>query len=408
MRGGASADDDRNVESSDVVIVGAGPSGALAALGLAQRGLTVTVLEAEPEIVPSPRAMVYYWHVLDGLDRLGALAALDAAGFRNHAFIQRVPETGLQAEIPLAPLAAISPFTSNLHLGQHDVVRIVLGLLADYPNARVVRGARVTSVTDGDRARVEALVGEETVSFEAGWVVGADGARSTVRTSLGLPFDGMTWPDRFVATNLTYPFDRLGGLGNANMLFDPRNGCVIARINADGLYRWTWNESADLPEDSVAERLPVRLAALGFGDADYEVAGFTPYRMHQRWVPTMRVGHVLLLGDAAHATNPTGGLGLTSGMYDVFALVDPLAAVVRGADDAVLDQWALERLAKFSEHASPMASGTKHMVYDEPDLAKREALVRASADQSDPEMVLKRLTGMTVLRTSLPRHHSEL
>jgi 2-polyprenyl-6-methoxyphenol hydroxylase-like FAD-dependent oxidoreductase len=397
------------VQSSDVVVVGAGPSGALVALGLAQRGLTVTVLEAEPQIVPSPRAMVYYWHVLDGLDRLGVLDALDAAGFRNHAFLQRVPETGLQAEIPLAPLGAISPHTSNLHLGQHEVARIVLDILSRQDNATIVRGARVTSVTEGEPVRVTANVDGDEVEYSAAWVIGADGAGSAVRKSLGLAFDGMTWDDRFVATNLTYPFDRLGGLGNANMLFDPVNGCVIARITADGLFRWTWSESADLPEDSVAERLPGRLAALGFGDADYEITGMTPYRMHQRWAPTMRSGNVLLLGDAAHATNPTGGLGLTSGMYDVFALVDPLAEVVRGeSSDEVLDRWAEERLATFRDHASPMASGIKHMVYSEPDLAKREALVRAAGDFSDPDAVLKRLTGMTVLRTTVPRHHSEL
>jgi hypothetical protein len=101
--------------------------------------------------------------------------------------------------------------------------------------------------------------------------------------------------------------------------------------------------------------------------------------------------------------------GLTSGMYDLFSLLDPLDAVIAGrAQDTVLDRWADERLRLFSEHASPMASASKHMVYNETDLGKREAAVRAAADTGDRRTVLSRLSAMTVLRGDLPTHHSEL
>jgi 3-(3-hydroxy-phenyl)propionate hydroxylase/6-hydroxy-3-succinoylpyridine 3-monooxygenase len=216
----------------------------------------------------------------------------------------------------------------------------------------------------------------------------------------------MTWDDRFVATDLRYPFDE-AGLGNANMIMDPEHGCVVARIGTD-LWRWTWGEPAGLPVVTVAERLPGRLAALGFPDHPWEIVAATPYRMHQRAADRMRAGRVLLAGDAAHATNPTGGLGLTSGMYDVFALLDPLDAVLRGADDAVLDAWAAERLRIFTEHASPMATASKHRVYDETD---REALVRfvrgATVPVADDEAI-RRLSAMTVLRSGFPRHHTDL
>jgi 3-(3-hydroxy-phenyl)propionate hydroxylase/6-hydroxy-3-succinoylpyridine 3-monooxygenase len=184
---------------------------------------------------------------------------------------------------------------------------------------------------------------------------------------------------------------------------------VIARIDETGLYRWTWSESAELPEEGVCDRLPGRLAALGFGDVPYEVVAFAPYRMHQRSADRMKQGRVLLVGDAAHATNPTGGVGLTSGVYDLLALIEPLAAVIGSTDDeSVLEEWARLRLDTFRDHASPMASRTKHMVYDETDVAKLEGLVGGSADSGDPAATLKRLTGMTVLRSALPRHHTEL
>ncbi|MFC8520764.1 FAD-dependent oxidoreductase [Streptomyces sp. NPDC057257] len=395
---------------TDIVVVGAGPTGALTALGLAQRGRQVRLVEAQPAPVASPRAMVYYWHVLEGLDRLGVLSDMDARGIRNTSFLQRVPETGRQAEISLAPVADISPFAHNVHLGQHEVVRIALEHLAAFPNARVDFGTRATRVEATSRgATVHAQGPDGPVAHSASWVVAADGASSAIRRDLGLRLDGFTWPDRFVATNLSYPFDTAGGLGNANMLLDPEHGCVIARIDGSGLWRWTWSESAELPEESVRERIGGRLAALGFGRHEPEIVAVAPYRMHQRHVDRMRTGRVLLIGDAAHVTNPTGGLGLTSGMYDLFSLLDPLDAVVTGREpDTALDHWAAQRLRLFKEHASPMASASKHLVYDETDLAKREAAVRAAAEPGDRRVALSRLSAMTVLRGDLPTHHREL
>jgi 3-(3-hydroxy-phenyl)propionate hydroxylase/6-hydroxy-3-succinoylpyridine 3-monooxygenase len=394
------------VSAHDVVVVGAGPVGALTALGLAQRGHEVLLLESAPEPAASPRAIVYYWHVLEGLDALGVLDDIDGRGLRNTAFRNRVLATGDEAVVSLAPLVSITSRPWNIHLGQHEVVRIALEHLIRLPNAELRLGAPVVDVRPAADGVVVEVGGADPDRFRASWVVGADGARSTVRASLGITFEGMTWDDRFVATDLRYPFDE-AGLGNANMIMDPEHGCVVARIGTD-LWRWTWGEPAGLPVETVAERLPGRLAALGFPDHPWEIVAATPYRMHQRAADRMRAGRVLLAGDAAHATNPTGGLGLTSGMYDVFALLDPLDAVLRGADDAVLDAWAAERLRIFTEHASPMATASKHRVYDETD---REALVRfvrgATVPVADDEAI-RRLSAMTVLRSGFPRHHTDL
>jgi 3-(3-hydroxy-phenyl)propionate hydroxylase/6-hydroxy-3-succinoylpyridine 3-monooxygenase len=87
----------------------------------------------------------------------------------------------------------------------------------------------------------------------------------------------------------------------------------------------------------------------------------------------MRDGRVLLAGDAAHATNPTGGLGLTSGMLDTFVLYDALAAVIGGdADDAILDRYSEDRLRIFTEIASPQASEWKRLVFHSHDPERLE------------------------------------
>jgi 3-(3-hydroxy-phenyl)propionate hydroxylase/6-hydroxy-3-succinoylpyridine 3-monooxygenase len=362
-----------------ILIVGAGPSGLLTALGLAQRGVGVTVLEAEPEIPRSPRATVYHAVLLDGLERLGVLADADAAGFRNSRLTWIAYETGDRVEVDLSP-------ASNLHLGQYELGQIALRHAID-AGVDVRFGTRATGLTPHDDRVVVAVDGADEI--EAPWVVGADGARSSVRRALGLGFEGTTWPERFVATNIRYPFDERGW-GIANFLLDGTHGAIIAKIDAE-LWRWTWAEPADLPADTVLERFPGRLAAIGVHE-DYEIETFSVYRMHQRAVSAMRHGRVLLMGDAAHSTNPTGGLGLAAGLFDCFALVDPLSAAVRGGDaETALDEWAFERRKRFLEFASPMASGLKETLYNcsGPDAA-RATLDMVAAGLDDPENVRQR------------------
>jgi 3-(3-hydroxy-phenyl)propionate hydroxylase/6-hydroxy-3-succinoylpyridine 3-monooxygenase len=388
-----------------VIVVGAGPTGALTALGLAQRGVEVLLLEAEDEVVASPRAMVYHWAVLEGLDRLGVLPDIESRGFTTQDFMLRVFETGEDARMSHSVLEPITAYPYNVHLGQHRVVEVALEHLGRLPNAEVRFGTRVESVESiGDRAAVEIEGPGGPARISAPWVLAADGGRSAVRSSLALSFDGITWDHRFVATNIYFPFDEAGDFFVASMLLDPENGAIVARIDNEGMWRWTWGESADLPVESVADRLPARFAALGMGDSGYEVAGFTPYRMHQRAVPNMRSERVLLLGDAAHVTNPTGGLGLTSGLFDLFALIEPLRGVIDGeVGTEVLDEWSRERLDKFLQVASPMASQFNRDVYLERDLEKRRAVIAGAKEAiADPEMNRGRLLAFKGLETGLP------
>jgi 2-polyprenyl-6-methoxyphenol hydroxylase-like FAD-dependent oxidoreductase len=366
-----------------VLVVGAGPSGLLTALGLAQRGVAVTVLEAEPQIPEAPRAMVYHAVVLEGLDRLGVLADADTAGFRNSHLAWIVHETGERVDVNLSP-------ASNVHLGQHELAQIALGHLQK-TGADVRFRAKVVDVAPyDDHVIVRVEHDGDTREMRAPWVIGADGGRSAVRRSLGLDFDGTTWPERFVATNVRYPFER-DGWATANFLMDAEHGAIIAKIDRDGLWRWTWAESAELPAEEVTARIPRRLAAIGV-HGGYEIDTFSTYSMHQRAVPQMRVGRVLIMGDAAHVTNPTGGLGLASGLYDCYALVDPLAEIVRdGREDSALDEWASDRRRLFLEFASPMASQLKQTVYNLDDAeAGHAVLTMVAKDLDDPDVIRQR------------------
>ena len=317
-----------------VLIAGAGPVGLITALGLAQRGLAVTVVEAEPHIIDSPRAMVYHWTVLEHLDRLGILREAEEQGFRKQDYAYLVHETGEWIPFDLELLADDTDYPYNVHLGQHELAAIALRHLERIPGTQVLFDARLTGLTQdgsGVTATVATPGGER--ELRAAWAVGADGARSAVRGLLDLGFEGFTWPERFVATNVFYDFEA-HGYPRSVLQIDPVHGAIIAKIDNRNLWRVTYSESASLPEETVEDRVADAYRTLLPGDEGWTLDRITPYKMHQRSAETYRVGRVLLAGDAAHATNPTGGLGLTSGMFDSFALQDALAAVaVDGASD---------------------------------------------------------------------------
>lgn len=381
------------MSSGSVLVVGAGPVGLLNALGLARQGVQVELLEAEPAIVDSPRAMVYHWSVLDGLERLGVLEDAEQIGFRKQDYCYLVFKTRERIEWSLAPLAEHTAHPYNLHLGQNKLAEIVLAHLLKLPNFRVHWNTRVTGLEqDAEGVTVRAESGGQAREFRAGWLIGADGARSAVRQGLDLPFEGMTWPERFVATNVRYDFER-HGYARSTLMIDDQYGAIIAKIDETGLWRCTYCESADLPEDEVLQRMPEVFKVILPGATDLELVQHSPYRMHQRSAPRYRVGRVLLAGDAAHSTNPTGGLGLTSGLFDTYVLYEALAAVIHGeADDEVLDRYSDERRRTFLEIASPQASENKRFIYHSGDPVRLEQdLARIRSMATSKDVLIERL-----------------
>lgn len=351
-------------DHDDVIIVGGGPTGFINALGLAQAGVRVTVLEAEAQISDSPRAVVYFWSVLDGLERLGILEEAERIGFRKQDYTWLVGKTGERIEYTLEVLEGHTAHPYNLHLGQHYLAGIALRRLANFPNARVLFNTRLQALVqdaDGVTLSVEGPGG--TAELRAKWVIGADGAGSTVRRQLGLDFEGMTWPERFVATNVFFDFERYG-YARSTFLIDASHGAVIARIDGAGLWRCTYMEDGALPEATFLERLPSVYQVILPGADDYRVERASPYRMHQRSARRYRVGRVVLAGDAAHATNPTGGLGLTAALFDCYALYPALSAIILdGASDSILDRYSEERRDVFVNRASPQASANKQLIF---------------------------------------------
>ena len=194
-------------EVRDVVVVGAGPVGLVTALGLAKAGASVTVIEAELRINDSPRAAVYFPTTLKILDRLGLLADVLEIAFLSKSFCFHLLATREVARI-LDTFPPDSPYPYNAHFGQHLLAQLVLKHFSTLPGAEMRWNTRLVALAQdakGAVVTVETPQGREEI--RARWVVGTDGARSTVRGLVNLPFEGHTWPDRFVATNVRYDFE---------------------------------------------------------------------------------------------------------------------------------------------------------------------------------------------------------
>ena len=379
------------MREDEVLIVGAGPVGLLGALGLARSGIKVTLIECEPYIVDSPRAAVYHWSVLEGLERLGLLEQARSIGFPKQDYHYLVFKTRERISFTLEPLSAITRHPYNIHLGQNKLAELALQRLQGMPNFSVHWNTRFTGLSqDGSGVTVSAQTPAGPREFRSGWVIGADGAGSSVRRAVGLHFDGMTWPERFVATNIYYDFEQ-DGYARSTLMIDPQYGAIIAKLDNEGLWRCTYCEDAALAEEGVLQRMPQYFKTILSRPAEYRLAMHSPYRMHQRAAERFRVGRVVLAGDAAHVTNPTGGLGLTSGLFDVFALYEALAAVIHGeADSAVLDRYSQERRRIFLDYVSPRATENKRLIYHSSDPVRlAEDLRQLRRLETDKDFVLE-------------------
>lgn len=368
------------MDDTDVLIVGAGPVGMLTALTLAQGGASVRVLEKEPHIINSPRAAVYFPSTLIILEELGLLDELLEIGFTNRMFGTHIPEFGYRSVVETKPVEGI-PFDYQLHAGQHDVARVAMEH-AQKLGVEVLFDHEVTALADnGDGISVTAS-GKD---FRAKWLIGCDGARSTVRKLAGIEFEGHTWPERFVATNVKFPFEEIG-YEQANFVCDPVNMAVIAQLDREGLWRCTYMEDAALPLENYEVRIHERYEWFMQGRKDYEIVSSSPYLLHQRAGETLRKGRVLLAGDAAHATNPCGGLGLTSGVWTGVVLADVLGAVLRGQEnEEILDRFSDERRRIFWDVVSPAATENKRMLQESDPAARQQDLAHIRALDENPE-----------------------
>jgi 3-(3-hydroxy-phenyl)propionate hydroxylase len=374
------------MERTKVLVVGGGPVGVVAAYRLARAGVDVVLLEADAYCKEDMRASTLHPPTLAMLSELGVLEALEAEGLRAPIYHYRNRRTNEVLAFNLGELADLTPFPYRLQCEQFKITRLLTKLIDDHQHGQVLFSRRLLDLdqnSDGVVAKVEAPLCIET--YKADYVIAADGANSLARKLLDIPFDGFTYPEKFLTLSTTWPVEAaISGLAWVNYVADPDEWCVLLRVPEFWRVLVPTVEietDADLLSDAKKNDVFRRLV----GDAaeTLQTAHRTIYRVHQRVARTYRHGRVVLAGDAAHLNNPLGGFGMNSGVHDVWNVTEKLIAIFEAGGDphTLLDLYDRQRRAVMSEFVQAQTIRNKKMLETQSDDAQM-------ANQREMEAIL--------------------
>lgn len=332
-----------------VIVAGAGPAGLVAAACLAREGIPVTIVEQARELPDDLRASTFHPPTLDMLGRFpGVVERLIAQGLVCPTWQFRDRQEGAIATFEMALLKDDTAHPYRLQCEQWRLTRMLRDILVEHPDVTFLYDARATGVAqdaDGVTLTIERPDGSEE-RLRGRYLVGADGARSAVRKSLGIAFDGMTIPETYLTLSTTFRFETaMADLAPIAYISDPEEWFVL--LQAAGLWRVLLptapEEAADEARMLAPERIEERMQGVCRNPAGYEIRHRTAYRVHERVAETYTVGRVFLAGDAAHINNPLGGMGMNGGVHDAFNLADKLVQVWRGADPRLMERYSRQR-----------------------------------------------------------------
>jgi 2-polyprenyl-6-methoxyphenol hydroxylase-like FAD-dependent oxidoreductase len=372
-----------------VLIAGAGPVGLVASLLLARWDVPSVVLEAQQHRSQAgSRAICFQRDVLDVFDRAGCADDMLAEGitWTTGRTFYRSDELFV-VNFPHAGASTLPPW---INISQASVERYLLARATAEPLIDLRPGHAITELAaaaggEGVLARTRAGSAAGT-GARGSHLIGADGARSTVRDLLGIGFPGRSYADQFlicdIRADLPFPNER-------RFFFDPSwnpGRQVLVHQCPGGIWRIDWQVPAgfELDNERASGALDARIRQVT-GDRSYELVWATSYRFHERVADAFSAGLAHLAGDAAHLYAPFGARGLNSGTQDAENLAWKLAFVRRGwAPPSLLDSYDAERRAAALENLR-VTSATMDFLVPQTDQARRrrvEALERALADPS--------------------------
>jgi 2-polyprenyl-6-methoxyphenol hydroxylase-like FAD-dependent oxidoreductase len=385
------------VERNCVVIVGAGPVGLVSAVCLARAGIPSVLLEASPETPRDLRASTVHPPTLDMLDEIGVAEDYIKLGITADSW--QVIHLGTRERVRF-DLSSIKDHTRHpyrLQCEQYNLAPILFEQARASGLVEIHLGAEVTEVAqDDDKVTAHATIDGNLRTFEGRYLIGADGAHSVVRRCLGLPLEGFTYEHS--TTLITTPFrfeDEIPELVGANYTWTWLDAGSMFRLRDEWrctFYPRPGEADVELTDDVIESRMQGILER----DEAYDVREKRTYKIHQRIVPDYRKGRIVLAGDAAHVTPPTGGLGMNGGIHDAVNLADKLARVCNGESDDLLDLYTRQRRpAAVAEILAQSHQNRIRMQLWDPE-QRKEVMAHMRGLAADPERSKQML-----LRTSM-------
>jgi 2-polyprenyl-6-methoxyphenol hydroxylase-like FAD-dependent oxidoreductase len=330
----------------DVLISGAGPIGLTMANELARYGIAVRIVDKSAERTDKSKALVLWSRTLELFDHAGYVDPFLAAGMQAHG-AQMSNGKDVIARISLDDIESVYPYA--LMIPQSDTERVLEEQLAKR-GVKVERTVGLESFTDQGN-QVQAVLRKasgESETLTADWLIGCDGAHSTVRHGLGFTFDGTTQPsDWYLADG------HISGLEPQDRLhiFWHKDGILAFFPITEG----RWRVIADLgpaqgdahcPDPTLQEVQALITLRGTDGIVIKDAYWLAAFRINERKVSQYGRGRAFLAGDAAHIHSPAGGQGMNTGMQDAFNLAWKLSLVIGGVcKPSLLDSYSVERSA---------------------------------------------------------------
>lgn len=375
-----------------VLIAGAGPAGLVAALILSRAGVRVRVFEAQGELPTDLRASTFHPPTLDMLAELGLADRLVEQGLVATSYQFRDRASGETATFDMACLEGLTGYPFRLQCEQWKLTREAAADLEKEPLAELNFGFEVVGVAqDADGAVLKLQGPDGPVEARGDYVIGADGANSAVRRTLGIGFDGFTYPEQWVVASTPQDFaESLPNLSYVSYTSDPEEWFVLLRTR--DLWRVLIPVAEDVDRDEVLSDafLQDKLQGIAPREGGYEIAHRTIYRVHQRVADTYRVGRVAIAGDAAHINNPLGGMGMNGGVQDAVNLARKLVAILtEGADaDALLEHYSEQRRAIAEEYVKAHTHQNKQAIAETDPAKRAETLAKMQRIERTPDLLL--------------------
>jgi 3-(3-hydroxy-phenyl)propionate hydroxylase len=337
-----------SVDAEPVVIVGAGPVGMVAAADLVRQGIRVTVLEKNEHLSLESRASTFHPPTLDMLDDLGFADALIAEGLKAPRVQYASTIDGILGTFDFGDIADLTRHPFRVQAEQFKLTRIILERLKENPFFDIRFSGELKGLSqEANGVTVTFGADDALATMSCGWLLGADGANSAVRRCQNIPFEGFTWPERFLVVTTSADVEGARpGVTSVSYWADPQRWHFFLRI--PGAWRIMFPVEPDVPDEVATSPGFARqmLASILPDGNEAPIDHVTLYRVHQRVAECFRKGRTFLAGDAAHINNPLGGMGMNGGVHDALNLTSRLGPVIKGdAHPDSLDAYDRQRRA---------------------------------------------------------------
>jgi 2-polyprenyl-6-methoxyphenol hydroxylase-like FAD-dependent oxidoreductase len=333
---------------TDVLIIGAGPTGLSLACQLLRYGIDFVIVEKNAGLTPYSKAIGVHARTLEIFDQIGLAQEAVASG--TIADRARLLIDGeIRGELDFSDIGkGLSPFPFVLMLEQSKTEQLLYEYLQSY-QSDVLWKAELQSFSqdaDGVVAQVKTS-DEETRAITAKYLVGCDGPKSLVRHQLGLTFGGSTFERIFYVADAQVDWQL--SHDTIHVSFSPDSFVVFFPLKGDKRYRIVGvfpeefnKDEGDIPYEEIEARIKTETKL------DLDVANvewFSTYKVHTRHANKFSAGRGFLAGDSAHVHTPAGAQGMNTGIQDAYNLAWKIALAIRGkAETKLLDTYNEERL----------------------------------------------------------------